>query len=262
MRINKKKLSVWIIIFSLVPVLLAVWAVYTDVIILRKTEDMANYENTVSILWVGSSHVFAGNVPQQLQAVTESYDIKITYKDISRHGNRGGTLREHRENAIKEMQTGKFDYVVLHDQSRRSLNDIDGLLSDIQILCETARENSVIPILYDFACMAADGQPDEERLRASISAYKHAAAENDAILVRAAESWIYAYKTIPEISLYTRFDLRGLHSNKAGGFLTACVFATTLFNLHIEEVPKDSIYKGNDALDLAQAAWEFVHSSH
>jgi len=36
------------------------------------------------------------------------------------------------------------------------------------------------------------------------------------------------------------------------------VFAATLFNLHIEEIPKDSMYKGNDALALAHAAWEFT----
>ena len=43
--------------------------------------------------------------------------------------------------------------------------------------------------------------------------------------------------------------------------MTACVFAATLFDLHIEDIPKDSLYKGSDAIDLAQIAWKFVHSS-
>ena len=63
------------------------------------------------------------------------------------------------------------------------------------------------------------------------------------------------------ISLYTRHDPRGLHPNKAGGFMSACVFAATLFDVHVENVPKDSLYKGSDATGLAQAAWEFVQSS-
>jgi len=85
--------------------------------------------------------------------------------------------------------------------------------------------------------------------------------ENDVVLVNAADAWIYAYQTIPEISLITRFDPRGPHPSKAGGFLTACVFAATLFDLRIEDIPRDSLYKGNDAIDLAKAAWEFVQLS-
>ena len=244
-----------------VAVLGFIAAVFMDIIILRKTEDMTGSENAVSILFVGSSHVFVGNVPQQLQVIAKTRDVEIIYKDLSRHGNRGGTLREHKENAIKEMQTGRFDYVVLHDQSRRALNDMDGLFDDIRTLCGAARENGVIPVLYDFAGTAIDDRPDEGHLRTSINAYKRAADENDAVLVRAAETWIYAYQTIPGISLYTRFDPRGLHSNNAGGFLTSCVFAATLFDLHIEEIPKDSMYKGSDALALAQAAWEFTENN-
>ena len=260
---TKKKLSVRgkALIVALISVIIigTIWAAFSDVIVLRKTEDMAGSENAISILFVGDSFVFVGELPRQLQKIAGAQEIEVIYKDLSKHANRGGTLREHKENAIREMQSGRFDYVVLHDQNRQSLNDIEGLLDDIRILCNAAKENGVIPVLYDFAGMAIDGQPDEERLRISINAYRQAAEENDAILVRAAEAWIYAYQEIPGISLYTRFDPRGLHANKAGGFLTACVFAATLFDLHITEIPKDNLYKGNDAIDLAQAAWEFVH---
>jgi len=260
---DKKKTPKWVkisITVLLLAIVWTIWAELTGVIILRKTEDMARSENSISILFVGDSFVFVGDLPRQLKTIAGAHGIEITYRDISRHANRGGTLREHRENATKEMQSGKFDYVVLHDQNVQSLNDMEGLLDDIRALCTVAKENGVVPVLYDFAGLAIDGQPDEERLRTSIDAYKQAADENDAILVRAAEAWIYAYKTIPGISLYARFDPRGLHPNKAGGFLTACVFAATLFDLHIENIPKDSLYKGSDIIDLANSAWEFTHS--
>jgi len=37
------------------------------------------------------------------------------------------------------------------------------------------------------------------------------------------------------------------------------MFAATLFNLHIEDIPKDNLYKGRDTIDLAQAPWAFAH---
>lgn len=260
---TKKKLSKRTIILAIVLVailtLTTIYAVLMDIIVLRKTEDMAGPESAIAILFVGSSHVFVGDVPGQLQAIAKLHGIDIIYKDLSRHGNRGGTLSELRVDAISEMQSRKFHYVVLQDQTRGSLNDVEGLLNEIRILSDAARESGAIPVLYNSAWATINGQPDEGRLKISTEAYKRAADENEAILVNAADAWVHAYETIPEISLYTRFDLRGPHANNAGAFVTACVFAATLFDLHIEEIPKDNRYRGSDAIVLAQVAWESVH---
>ncbi|HBU13310.1 MAG TPA: hypothetical protein DEB31_11520 [Clostridiales bacterium] len=253
-KLPKRRIA-FIVILAVVLVLAFTWAVFTDVIILRKTEDMEGAENSTSILFVGTSDVFVGNLPQQLQAIARTHNVHITYKDISRHANRGGTLREHRENAINEMQSGRFDYVVFQDDQIR--NDMEGFLDDVRLLSDEARKNGVIPVLFNSACAF-----DQEHLNMNTASYKQAADEADTILVNAADAWVYAYPKIPGISLITRFDPRGPHPSKAGGFLTACVFAATLFDLHIEEIPKDSLYKGNDAVDLAQVAWEFVNPLH
>jgi len=247
------------VVLVVILILATIYAVFTDIIILRKTEDMVGPENSIAILFVGSSHVFVGDVPGQLQAIAKMHGVDIIYKDMSRHGNRGGTLSELRDDAISEMQSRSFDYVVLQDQTRKSLNDVEGLLDEIRILSDAAKESGAIPVLYNSAWATTNGQPDEESLKITTEVYKHAADENDAILVNAADGWIHAHDTIPEISLYTRFDPRGPHANNAGAFLTACVFAATLFDLHIEDIPKDNRYSGSDVIALAQAAWEFVH---
>lgn len=114
-------------------------------------------------------------------------------------------------------------------------------------------------MLYNPAWTNINGQPNEERQRAFTEVYKRADDENDAALVNAGDAWVYAYQTIPGISLYNRFDLRGPHANKAGAYFTACVFAATLFDLYIEDIPDDNLYSGRDAVELAQAAWDFVH---
>ena len=254
---NKKvslRLKKSVIIITLAAIILSLWAVYADIIILRKTEDMTASENAISVLFVGNSHVFVGNLPQQLQKIAGIHDVEIIYKDISRHGNRGGTLSELSTKAIDEMQKYKFDYVVI--QVGRSFDNLDGIKS----LCEAAKENGTVPLLYNSAWAYIDGKPNEERLSVSTEISRQAADENDAVLVNVADAWIFAYQEIPEISLCTKFDPRGPHANKAGGFFTACVFAATIFDLHIKEIPNDNLYKGNDAIDLAQTAWKFVHA--
>jgi len=233
-----------------------VWADLSGIITLRKTEDMVGHENSISILFVGNSHVFVGKVPQQLQAIARTHDVHITYKDISRHANRGGTLSELRERAIGETRSKRFDYVVLTCNWRQISNDFEGFLENVRVLSDEARENGAIPVLYNSPWMI-----DIDHLDAATESYKQAADEFDIILVNAAGAWAYAYQEMPEISLINRFDPRGPHANKAGGFMTACVFAATLFDMHIEDIPKDSLYKGSYAIDLAEAAWEFVHLS-
>ncbi len=247
-------ITIFTVTLAVILSLAVVWAIFTDIIILRKTEDMSGPENSISILFVGTSDVFVGNLPQQLQVIARTQDVAITYKDISRHANRGGTLREHSENAIGEMQSGRFDYVAFQDDQIR--NDRAEVMDGLRLLCDEARKNGVIPVLFNSATAF-----DKENLNMNTESYKQAADELDVLLVNAADAWVYAYQEIPNISLITRFDPRGPHPNEAGGFLTACVFAATLFDLHIEEIPGDSLYRANDAIDLAQAAWEFVNPS-
>jgi len=246
----------WMIAPVVLMILAFVWAVYTDIIILRTTEDMAGSESAAAILFVGNSHVFVGDVPKQLQTIAAAHGVEVAYKDLSRHG---ASLSRSKDNAIREMGNKRYDYVVLQDQSRRQQSDIAGFMHDIRILCDAARESGAIPVLYNPAWASINGQPDIAHQNVLTQAYKQAADDNDTMLVNAGDAWVYAYQQIPGIALYTKFDPRGPHANNAGAFFTACVFAATLFDLHVGEIPTNSLYKGSDALGLAQAAWEFTH---
>ena len=255
------KVSIAILLFVIVVIVVTVCAELSGIIILRKTEDMVGSENAISVLWVGNSDVFVGELPGQLKNVARPHDVEIVYKDISRHSNRGGGISGLKESAINEMQSGRFDYIVLMDDPWQTRDNTGEFLSDVRLLCEEARMHGTIPVLFNAMWAATGNRPDEARLSTTIEAYKQAANENDTILVNAADAWIYAYQTIPEVALINRFDPRGPHPSKAGGFYTACLFAAKLFDLQIEDIPKDSRYKGNDAIDLAKAAWEFVQLS-
>ena len=216
-------------------------------------QDIPEFEDdgSISILFVGNSFVFFGDVPGQLQSIAGANGVDITYVDISAGG---ATLSSSSRNAIREMRNRRFDFVVLQDQSQRPLNDIGGFLSNVSTLSNMARETGAIPVLYNPAWANIDGQPDEELQNRLTAAYQRAARENDAILVNAGDAWVYAYREIPGLSLYHD---DGFHANYAGAFLTASVFAATLFDLRVEEIPSNS----SGTIDLANAAWSFVHTA-
>jgi len=222
--------------------------ILTSVILVGCTTLVNHYaENSVSILFVGNSHVCTGNVPEQLQMLARMHEIEMTVVDVSRNGANSDSAM--RDDAIREMQNRDFDYVVIQARGRsiRPTNDIDGFLSDIRIFSERIRENGAIPVLYSPAWANVNGQPDEELQHFLTQAHRQAAYENDAILINAGDAWVYAYKTIPGLSLYAR---DGMHANHAGAFLTSSVFAATLIDLQIENIPSSNVVDIIQMLDI------------
>jgi hypothetical protein len=251
-----------IIVLSFIFVLATMNAiiVYHDVLFRDKGDiDNDKPENAISILFIGNSHVITGNIPRQLLTLLRMHGVEIAYKDISVFG---APLSRTRDDAIQEMQNIQYDYVVIQDRGTEPQNDIEGFNTNIRILSDEARRNGAVPVLYNHAWVNINGEPNEARLSICTRAYKRAAEENDAILVNAADAWIYAYQTLPGISLYKNNIFDRMHANDAGAFLTACVFAATLFGLQIEDIPNDNRYSGRYASDLTQVAWAFVNSSH
>jgi len=205
-------------------------------------------EESISILFVGNSHVRTGNVPGQLQALASLHGIEMMVVDVSINGSGlDGALKD---NAIREMQNRHFDYVVMQQPAGRGgriTADVDGFFSNIRIFTEIVRENKATPVLYSPMWMGVDGRPDEEFHSISSEMFKQAAYENDAILVDVGGAWIYAFRTIPEISLYAR---DGMHANNAGAFLAANVFMATLFDLDIENIPTGNVIDNIPMLNI------------
>jgi hypothetical protein len=254
----KKKFALWKkVLLTLLAVILLIAAtltfLYRDMLFRDyENNDLAGSNDSKSFLFVGNSQVFWGKVPRQLYIILKKHGINITYKDISSNG---AHLSRSKDEAIREIRSGKYDYVVFQDNTRLLPGDMDGFLNTIRILCDEAKEHGVIPVLYSPSSVNIERQPDSERHRINTDAYIRAADENGVLLVNAGDAWAYAYKTLTDISLYA-WD--GMHANNAGGFFTACVFAAMLFDLHVEEIPIDSRYKSKNASQLTQAAWEYM----
>lgn len=210
----------------------------------------------ISILFVGNSFVFTGDVPGQLKEIVGLYDVQIDTEEICPGG---ASLNDSKNEAIETMKQQKFDYVVLQDFGTRPVNDQSGFLSDIKTLCDAAKESGAEPVLYNPA-WANDGadwkKPDLAYQMLETEAYETAAKKNDAILVNAGDAWVYVYDKYRDVSLYRDGD--DYHANDMGAYYTACVFASTLFDLQIKDAAPNNLYHGDRAVELGQAAWEFV----
>ena len=219
----------------------------------RVSQDDSDFTvlKTVSILYVGNSFVYTGEVPRQVEKLAIMYGIETLHYSIAPGG---ATLADTKTQAIDAMRGRKFDYAVFQDYGGRQL-DGRNFANDVKELCDVAKETGATPVLYNPAFSNVDGKPDKESQALLTDGYEKEALLNGAILVNAADAWIYAYDKLPDISLYNTGDY---HANSEGAYLTACVFASTLLNLHIKDISEWNLYSGKDAIPLGEAAWEFV----
>ena len=98
-------------------------------------------------------------------------------------------------------------------------------------------------------------KPNKQNQEEMTSAYRRAAVTHGAIAVNAGDAWVYAYDKHPDISLY----VDGIHANSGGAYLTACVFVSSLFGLHVKDVCEDNTYQSSsNSVRLGQAAWEYA----
>lgn len=214
----------------------------------------------VKMLFVGNSFTFTCDVPGQLKEIARIYGIDIEYEKITPGG---VTLAETRDEAIRRMESEKFDYVVLQEHGTRLFRTEteEGSRKDFETLCDAAKETGATPVIFSPAWVTdEDKKPDRPMQEMFTTEYSEIAQANDAVFVNAGDTWVYAYYKISGISLYQPGD--DYHANDAGAYLTACVFASTLFNLHVKDVPEYNMYHNyTDGVQLGQAAWEVVSYS-
>ena len=205
----------------------------------------------ISILYVGNSFVYTGNVPKQVRVLAKMYGVDCVYRSITKGG---GSLSDTKNATWRAMDKKQYTYVVIQDYGTRPGSD--GFFVDVADLCGKAHETGAVPVLYSPAWTNTDAVPHRQSQKEYTDAYLEAAALNGALLVNAGDAWVYAYDTIEGIDLYKENDY---HANNAGAYLTACVFASTLFDIHVRDATKKNRYSGELAIPLGQAAWEFVN---
>jgi hypothetical protein len=234
--------------------------------------------DSCSMLFVGNSYVMA--IPEQLQAIAGLYGINIRVDNAS-----AGSARLHysniMNNTLEFIENNQYDFVVVMDDiwmEEGTDGIIDINMTAVETIFNAAEEKGSTPVLYSVgeglrSYTDADGRimPDLRFRLYSALMSETVAKRLDAIHVNASEAWVYAYDQIPDISLF--IDDGARHATLEGVYYNACVLASTLFDLHIQDVMDAEgigevypdwynlgpyVYAGENAVSLGQSAWEFV----
>jgi hypothetical protein len=249
---------------------LPLWAAETQPLSFPKFEG-----DSCSMLFVGDSYTIA--VPAQLKAVASLYGIDIHFDNASVPSSRlyySNVMNR----TLEYIENNQYDFVVVAADVWMDYETQDIHYAEVERIFNAAREKGSTPVLYlpgegRSSYTDADGRivPSHAWRMSDVITAVTVAKRLDAILVNASEAWVYAYEQNEDISLFR--DDAARHASLEGVYYTACVLASTLFDLHIQDIMDAEgigeiypdwyniglyAYTGENALALGQSAWEFV----
>jgi len=203
----------------------------------------------IRVLFVGNSYTYVGNMPQIVSLLAESNQFQL----ITRKSVVGGAyLKDHWEGKkglkTKELiAKGKFDFVVLQDQSMSSIDMPDTTLKYIKLFCDFIRKSKAEPLLYE--TWARERIPQQEAAIHAI--YQKAAEANHAKLIPVGEAWDVARSLRPTIQL---FGPDGSHPANLGVYLTSCMFYSAITGQSPEKLIND-IYTTDKDGEMLYLLW-------
>ena len=171
------------------------------------------------VLFVGNSYTFFGNLPQQVALLAKSQEIDLE----TRQSTGGGLNLGHHWRGSDEVRTrkliarGKFDAVVLQDQSMRAIEVPDSLQYFGALFAKEIRANGATPYLY----LTWSRKWDPPAQKTITDQFTKLAEDVGAVVVPVGPAWHKALAMHPDLPLYAD---DGSHPSPLGTYLTACVF--------------------------------------
>ena len=201
-----------------------------------------------NILFIGNSFTARNNMPQLLVdlAAARGRDVRFSMIQVG-----GASLRMHwnKGEAVKAIAQGRYDWVVLQEQSTLPVKNAQRMRENIELFVEPVAASGAQMALY--LTWARRNAPDSQN--AITTAYKSASKETGATLVPAGVAW-ETFMAKHDTPLLHDKDLS--HPTLAGSYLAACVFLAALFKENatgIETELKDVL--AAERLALQKVAW-------
>ena len=179
------------------------------------------------VLFIGNSYTYVNNLPGVLIDMAAASHQSVFEPTVVLVG--GSTLEAHltRGDAMREIEKGGWDFVVVQEQSTRPMDAPASFFRDVPTFAAAVKKTGARMVLYE--SWARETSP---QLQDSLSRmYHQAAKESNALLAHVGEAWA-AYRvteqvTAPEHSAL--FIADGSHPSQAGTYVAACVFYATLY---------------------------------
>ena len=176
-------------------------------------------KDTVRVLFVGNSYIYYNNLIQMIGLITDSLDTKIMCKKsvigsatLGEHWNGSRGLQSR-----KIIANGRFDAVVIQDNSMRPLEFKDSVLYYGGLFCKAIKTKGAKPYLYNTWAR----QKTPETQTAINAVYQELAKNEGATNVPIGNCWARALEINKDVVL---FHPDGSHPSAMGTFMIALGF--------------------------------------
>jgi hypothetical protein len=206
----------------------------------------------VRVLFIGNSYTYVNDLPRMLAALARAGNQRPVVHERETPG--GCTLEKHWKDgkAAQKIAAGKWDYVVLQEQSSRPIVDRARMFEYAAKLDGAIKKRQARTLL--FQTWARQNAPQQQA--ALSKAYRDLGKELKARVAPVGMAWERALKADPKRALHSADKS---HPGKAGTYLTACVFYATLFGKSPEGLPGDiGGLSDAEAQRLQVIAWQTV----
>ena len=196
----------------------------------------SSFGQTHRILFVGNSYTFYNSMPRIFQAMAESRfpDQQFETKFV---GGGGATLEKHWEvgQALREIQTGQWDYVVLQEQSTLGSKNLSDKNSWKQfnkysrMFAEEVKKSGAETIFF-MTWSRRDSRDQQEYLT---TAYTNIANELNCKLAQVGTVW----DSLRETETIDLYNEDGSHPSVEGSYLVALTLLSTIFEIQPQDTP-------------------------
>jgi hypothetical protein len=199
------------------------------------------------LLFIGNSYTYVNDLPSLISSIAKDFNIKIE-KDQSTPG--GYHLFEHitNTNTLSKIESQKWDYVIIQDQSVTPSMPIDNLNGNIEyavvpLANKIYDNNPNSTIMYYQTWGRRDGYTIvsdkvyeydfKSHNKALREGYQRYADATNAEIAPIGDIWekLYFDTKIPFIKT-EMWSSDGSHPSAIGSYITAVCFATKLFNIN------------------------------
>jgi hypothetical protein len=205
------------------------------------------------VLFIGNSFTARNDLPGLIAQLAAARSKTLQHRLISAGG---ASLRTHWNagHALKALQDGHYDAVVLQEQSTLPVKNAERMRENVRLFDEVIRAAGATTVLY----MTWARQHAPESQQAITEAYTGIGRELGATVVPVGTAWQHFLRNHDQPALH---DKDQSHPTPAGSYLAACVFLAVLFKEN--PVGIDGGGGGLGAKDCAllqKAAWQACKS--
>jgi hypothetical protein len=203
----------------------------------------------LNVLFIGNSFTARNNLPGLIAQMAAARGRSLEHRLISAGG---ASLRNHWNagEALKAIQNGHFDRVVLQEQSTLPIKNAQRMGENVRLFDEAIRSAGAKTVLY--LTWARQHAPESQQ--AITDAYTKIGKELGTTVVPVGLAWESFVGKHDQPVLY---DRDGSHPSQAGSYLAACVFLAVLFAENPVGIDGDvGGLNPRDAALLQKAAWQ------